>query len=187
MAMGADREWIPVQHQIFQTHIQPALPHKTEAEIKALFAAYDIEDMGWKWQQKAISCSSSDYLWFCLEIEGITQGAAVILHPEKSYIYPHNIFYVDYLASAPWNRHSQAIPKKYSNIGTTLLTACANYCIDALKYTPGFNLHSLPKAESYYTQIGMTDLGTDSTKQYLRKFEMIAANCQTFLKKGTNP
>ncbi len=187
IAFAADQNWIPFRHKIFQANIQPILDGKSQDEIAALLALHNIEDLGWQWQRKAMTCSTSDYLWFCLEIAGVVQGVAVLLHPHQSYLFPHNVFYIDYLASAPWNRQSPTNDKEFSGIGSILLAACTNYCIDFLKYTPGFNLHSLPRAETYYINIGMTDAGIDPAKQNLRKFEMIESNCQTFLQRGTRP
>lgn len=185
-ASSTDSSWTPFKTDIFQNHILPQMPGKTDIQIAELFATYNLEDFGWNWFQKALHFHTNKYLWFYLESCGEIQGMAVLYHPQKSFCHPHDIFYIDYLASAPWNRESPVVSKRFSNIGKILIKACTEYCMYTLKYTPGFNLHSLPKAETYYSNIGMTDLGIDSSKGNLKKFEMFPVECITFLQKGAN-
>lgn len=137
----------------------------------SLLTAYNIEDLQWDWLNKAVHCNTDEYRWFYLIIEEKVQATCIIYHPKKSQFDTENIFYVDYLATAFWNRSRPDYKRQYAGLATILLAHGIRYAIDQLKYRPGFCLHSLPKAESYYVGLGMTDFGPDKEKQDLKFFE----------------
>ena len=64
-----------------------------------------------------------------------------------------NIFYVEYLAVAPWNRDCLVRQREYKGVGSTLLKVALNYSVEKLGLIPGFSLHSLPQAKEYYEKL----------------------------------
>ncbi len=86
---------------------------------------------------------------------------------------------MDYLAAAPWNINS---PPHFKRCGTLLIKQAIQESASQ-GWEGRFALHSLPQAEDFYRKCGMIDLGTDSTYEDLRYFEMDAVQAQTFLSK----
>lgn len=81
------------------------------------------------------------------------------------------IFYIDYIAAAYWNRDRPGYKKRFSGIGSRLISFVIDYAKDKLGYRYGFCLHSLPSAESYYRSLGMTEFDFDEAKEGLRYYE----------------
>jgi len=136
-----------------------------------LFNSYQLSDFHWAWSQKARYYNSAEYFWFYLNADGKVQAACIIKHPKESRLDSNNIFYVDYLAVAYWNRRRSGYVRRFDGVGTTLLMHAINYSIDVLGCRPGFSLHSLPSSEGYYRNLQMTDYGIDANYQDLRYFE----------------
>jgi hypothetical protein len=168
-ANKADVEWLS-----FKLAIIAALKRlcKTKEEFRQKLKENQIQDWHWSWIEKSVSMATSDYEWFYFIAEDQVQGVCVIYHPKPSKIDSQNIFYVEYLAVAPWNRNNVLAARKNKGIGTALLKITLNYSITVLGYRPGFSLHSLPQATEYYEKIGMINFGPDKTKQNLPYLEM---------------
>jgi hypothetical protein len=179
-AFNADESWKEFRGAIIKKYVIPNLSGDDAKDI-ALFQDFSLEDYHWNWTGKAMEFSCQNYLWFFLESQNKVQGLAIIYHPTRSALFNYDIFYIDYVAAAPWNRNTPATQRVFSGVGSILLKAATLFCTQKFNYAPGFSLHSLPKAESYYSKIGMTDLGQDASKQNLRKFEMCHKNCLSFL------
>ncbi|EMO38742.1 GNAT family N-acetyltransferase [Leptospira noguchii] len=179
-SLEADRQWVPIRLRIFTEHVNPKL-NSDLSNMYELLISYNIEDLRWRWNEKLTVCGSSDFIWYICVIESKIQGIIIVKHPYQSFIYNHDIFYIDYLASAPWNRNSILSKPQYSKIGRLLIKTALNDLISIYNYTPGFNLHSLKRAESYYQKLGMKKLELDPNKQNLRKFEMDKTGCENFL------
>src|SRR3989442_10219041 len=82
------------------------------------------------------------------------------------------IVYVEFVATAPWNRPEIQTPPRYRGAGTAMVTAAIE-----LSYRLGcrgrMGLHSLPAAEPFYRETcGMTELGHDAAHENLMYFEM---------------
>lgn len=84
-----------------------------------------------------------------------------------------NLVYLDYLATAPWNRPSIQNPPAYRGVGTAFFTLAVERSI-SLEYKGRVGLHALPRAEKFYKQLGMVDFGIDANKQNLKYFELSA-------------
>ncbi|TGM10267.1 GNAT family N-acetyltransferase [Leptospira selangorensis] len=175
-----DRDWHLFNMGIMEKHIIPFLIDGDDEGNLKLFRKYNIEDYCWSWFNKAMQLQVMNYLWFSASIGSSTQCMAVIFHPKESRLTQREIFYIDFLATAPWNRDSPANQKEYSGFGTKLLKVACQYCITEFKYCPGFSLHSLPNSEDYYRKIGMIDFGIDEEKERLRYFEMKEDDCREF-------
>jgi hypothetical protein len=169
---SADVEWSTERLRVIREIVvqNPGIENDHQALVQ-LFPLFRLEDWHWRWDNKALYCSSSEYERFYLIADNSVQAIATIYHPKSSWIKGDNIFYIDYLAVANWNRDRPGYGKKFSGVGTKLLGYCINHAITVLKYRPGFCLHSLPGAETYYQHIGMQDLGLDSAKESLRRYE----------------
>jgi hypothetical protein len=114
------------------------------------------EDSHWKWFNKSVAMKSDDYKWFFFRTQDEIQAVCLIYHPKRATLTAHDIFYIEFIAVAPWNRDTPMEKKHYSKVGTLLLTNVMSYCLNTLGYKPGLCLHSLPQAESFYEQyLGM--------------------------------
>ncbi|MBF6059023.1 hypothetical protein H8792_011770 [Thiomicrorhabdus sp. HH1] len=113
----------------------------------------------WDWFTKTLSFNSESYLWFYLIIDDRVQGICLICHPAGAKLKPGEIFYIEFIASAPWNTKNPLEPKRFSGIGTTLIQYMIEYSVNTLKLQYGLNLHALRQAEPFYEQkLGMTHL-----------------------------
>jgi hypothetical protein len=174
----ADTGWMR-----FNLNLMDHLYHLSGGNKDSLRALYDeesLEDAHWQWLRKAMTYASDDYEWFYLLVEEEVQGICVFYHPKKSRIDSEDIFYIEYVATAPWNRKSSLGAPKFKGIGTTLLRESLLHSMEKLGYRPGFSLHSLPKATAYYEKIGMLNFGPDSGCENLNYFEMGRDNSEVF-------
>jgi hypothetical protein len=116
------------------------------------------EDLHWRWFDKAIGYSTDEYEWFHLHSDGKPQAACVIYHPKPSALEPGDIFYIEFVAVAPWNRSCKIRPREFKGLGEILLRAAQGFAIKELKLRPGFCLHSLSKAEGFYAKLKMVNI-----------------------------
>jgi hypothetical protein len=114
-----------------------------------------LEDYHWNWLKKAIAYNITGYDWFFLKTPDGIQGICLTFHPKKSAIKSIDIFYIHYLASAPWNRVSKLYERKYKGVATEIIKQIQLYFIKTYQYSYGFSLHSLPQAETFYRNLGM--------------------------------
>lgn len=130
------------------------------------------EDHHWDWFTKSALYNSDSFHWFFLQIDNSPQAACLIYQPETSALENRKIFYVKFLAVAPWNRSCLIREREYKGIGTILLKAALKYCIDELKLSPGFSLHSLPQATGYYEKLKMLHVEAHNDKDGLLYYEL---------------
>jgi len=167
---NADIEWKKFNINLMQ-HLS-SLANGNEELLRNLYNESFLEDNHWEWLKKAVTCKGNEYEWFYVATDGDIQGICIFYHPKKSRLDQEDIFYIEYLATAPWNRRNKLSPLIYKGIGTILLKESLTYSINHLGYRPGFSLHSLPKAITYYSKIGMQDFGPDPEYYNLNYFEM---------------
>jgi hypothetical protein len=91
-----------------------------------------------------------------------------------------NLVYVDYLSVAPWNSKASTVNPKYNMVGKVLLQAAIELSDDE-GFKGRIGLHSLPQSETWYSNIGMTDLGKDVAYLNLRYFEMTPEQATAFV------
>ncbi|WP_417355016.1 hypothetical protein [Gallaecimonas pentaromativorans] len=132
---------------------------------------YGVTDFHWSWLNKSMVCNTDDYHWFFLSAEGRVQAACVIYHPKKSRWDGEKIFYIDYVASAYWNRDRPNYKKQFGGVSRILIAHATRFATEKLGYRLGFCLHSLPTAEDYYRHLGLIDYDVDAEKENLRYFE----------------
>lgn len=146
-----------------------------------LMNQFNLQDAHWNWMGKAMQLNSQDYLWFSFEVGSDIEAIIVVYHPQQSRIIQSNIYYIDYLAVAPWNRVIGSSPRKFKALGPLLIREAGKYIGTNLTYGYSFSLHSLPQASGFYNRIGMVDFGADVTKQNMHYFEMKEQEAEDFV------
>jgi hypothetical protein len=143
-----------------------------ETKQSEILASISIEDFHWNWFKKAVDSNTDEYEWFHLHADGKPQAACLIYHPEASALAPGDIFYVKFVAVAPWNRDCKIRPGEFKGLGKTILRAAQRFAVKELKLRPGFCLHSLPKAEGFYTKLKMVKVDGREDAQLLAFYEL---------------
>ena len=85
------------------------------------------------------------------------------------------LVYVEYLASAPWNRRLLEDPPYLIGVGRALVLFARQRSVE-LGYGGRVGLHALPGAEAFYRRYSMPDYGSDPDKEGLVYFEYAALN-----------
>lgn len=144
------------------------------------------EHMHWRWERKVLaSAHLLSYPTMGIEYEGQVQGLMMLLTdggfgrlPEQA---GQPLVYVHFLATAPWNLGAVVARPRFRGVGTVLLRAAVETSID-LGFKGRLGLHSLPQSETWYDRLGMICLGTDSSKQNLKYYEMTATQAAAFIR-----
>jgi len=142
----------------------------------AILDGVQIDDHHWRWFNKSLAFHSDEYKWFFVMAESYPQAACLIYHPKPSAIDAANIFYIEYLAVAPWNRENPLSPKVIKGLGPLIIQAAMRYAVEKLAYRPGYSLHALPKAVAFYERMGMLHI-PQYDKEGLPFFEMPEERC----------
>jgi hypothetical protein len=142
-----------------------------ETKLAAVLGDIQIDDHHWEWLVKSCVLKSEEYDWFFLMCENKPQGACVIYHPKTSFFDEANIFYVEFVAVAPWNRKNPMAKREFNGVGSMILKHAIEYATKELNLRCGFSLHAIEKAIPYYTKIGMVAEPT-LDKERLKYLEM---------------
>lgn len=151
-ALACDKEWGRFNVSLL-SHIEKE--YTTEADRNDILSQCSLEDHHWDWFKKAAIHKSDEYLWFFLYSENRPQAACLVFHPKKSVLSTGNIFYVEYIATAPWNRRNVMQDRIFTGVGARILKHAVEHCRNTLNLIPGFSLHALPGAMDFYEKIGM--------------------------------
>lgn len=160
--------WLVLFEQIEQAEPDPV----KQAQI---LDSISTEDAHWRWFDKALFHNTDEYEWFHLHADGKPQAVCLIYHPNVSALEPGNIFYVKFVAVAPWNRNCSLRPREYKGLGEILLRTAQRFAVKELELRPGFCLHSLPKAEGFYTKLKMVKVAGKEDAQSLAYYELTQA------------
>ncbi|MCU4191333.1 GNAT family N-acetyltransferase [Vibrio cholerae] len=155
----------------------------TEDDFPTIFAQMQVEDYHWNWLSKSLVYQGDEYKWFYLKTEQDVEAACLAYHPKKSAVDSEEIFYIEFIAVAPWNRENPMSAKKLKGVGSILLKASIKYLVNSLGLTYRFGLHALPQARGYYQKIGMDYLPIGD-KDSLEYFEMSDKNSITFVNRS---
>ena len=167
-ALECDQQWSRSNFELFE-FIEA---QKYDAvHLESILGSIQTEDHHWDWFNKSVNYTHDEYEWFYLYAEGRPQGVCLIYHPRPSALSTSNIFYVEYLAVAPWNRDCLIRKREFSKIGSILLTCSLRFAVNTLGLIPGFSLHSLPQARGYYEKLKMVNV-EDEDKLSLIYFEL---------------
>jgi len=142
-----------------------------EQQLNDVLNSIQTEDFHWNWFAKSYAYLGDEYRWFYLYAEDKPQGACVIFQPKDSALHNSNIFYIEFVAVAPWNRKCLVRDREFLGVGSILLKAVLRYSIDELGLSPGFSLHSLPQAKTYYEKLNMVNV-KERNKNSLIYFEL---------------
>jgi len=152
IANGCDNTWGAFNVRLLRHIFSLKLP---ETELTSVLADVQLDDGHWKWLQKSLVYRGDEYKWFFILAEGYPQAACLIFHPKPSAIDSAPIFYVEYVAVAPWNRANPLAPRSFKGLGSKIISAASDYAIQVLGLRPGYSLHALPKAVAFYEAVGM--------------------------------
>jgi len=130
----------------------------SDERLEKILDSLQLEDNHWNWLNKSLTYMGDGYEWFFMHADGEIQAACLIYHPEKSELQPKNIFYIKYIAVAPWNRENLLRERKFYSVGSTLIKSVLNFSINELGLSPGFSLHSLPQASTFYEKFKMVHI-----------------------------
>lgn len=150
------------------------------------------EDAHWDWAAKALYAQSDplNYELFSVEADNKTQGMLMAVKggPKTFSRHPDHprrpLVYVDFLATAPWNRPGVTTAPVYKGVGRVLFTMAVSLSFDET-FDGRIGLHSLPGAETFYRNtLTMTDLGEDPAYHDLRYFELSATQARQYVAGG---
>ena len=176
-SMECDLQWKQATVELLTFIANQDFDDKKLAEV---LASLSMEDDHWEWFKKALAFRTDEYEWFHLCAEGKPQGACVIYHPKESALNGLNIFYVEFIAVAPWNRKNLLRGRVFKGVGRALLTAALKFAVQRLKLSPGFCLHSLPGARDFYLGLQMVNVAARD-KDTLLYFELPASCAVTLI------
>ncbi len=176
-AKKCDLEWNSFNIKLFQ-YIEEQ--NYTEEKLEDVLAGIQVQDSHWNWFDKSIRYTVKGYEWFYMFTTGKPQAACLIYHPKDSIIDSENIFYIEYVAVAPWNRVNPMVKREFTGLGSLMIGCILNYAVNTLQLKEGFSLHSLSKAQGYYEKIGMINY-QERNKEHLAYFEMPRAKAVEML------
>ncbi|MDB6021150.1 MAG: family N-acetyltransferase [Pedosphaera sp.] len=145
------------------------------------------EDSHWDWKRKAGEWRPMlGYHSFAIICEGGLQGLMLVSDFNSARLqaqFGKPIVYVEFLATAPWNRPEIQKPLRYRGVGTVMIAAAVELS-RGLGYKGRIGLHSLPAAESFYKNAcGMSELGEDAAHEGLMYYEMTETQAADFRQK----
>ena len=111
---------------------------------------------------------------FAIVYRDVTQGLMIVDTSRTARLEPDRdkgLVYVDYVEVAPWNRSGWQPHRVFHSVGTVLLRTAIQVSLNR-GFDGRIGLHSLPQADSFYRQQGMTNLGADADYQDLCYFEI---------------
>lgn len=140
---------------------------KFETARSRLKTYNNVEDAHWDWNIKATKIEGQlAYDSFVIEADNMTQGMMIINNAthfsriEKG----KPLIYIEYIATAPWNRKILEEEPKFGAIGKLLFYQAIGESMDK-NFEGRIGLHSLPSAFNWYIHLGMKDFGKDVNKK----------------------
>lgn len=142
------------------------------------------EDHHWDWKWKASEWRPLlGFHSFAITCEGELQGLMLACDFKSARTqsqFGKPIVYVEFLATAPWNRPEFQTPPRYRGVGTVMVAAAVELSWE-LGYRGRIGLHSLSDAEKFYRiTCGMSELGKDAAHQDLMYYEMTDKQAENF-------
>ncbi|MGB8354988.1 MAG: hypothetical protein WCD79_13920 [Chthoniobacteraceae bacterium] len=142
------------------------------------------EDSHWDWRRKSQALMGLlGYHSFALLCQNELQGLMVINDITSARLpgqFGKPLVYIQFLATAPWNRPEVEDTPRFRGVGNTFVLAAIESSRDA-GFKGRIGLHALPRAEPFYEEkCGLTRLGPDSSHQNLVYFEMTETQAEIF-------
>lgn len=148
-----DREWKAFNLVLYDRIRNGDFSKEEKLEI---LSKIQTQDSHWDWFKKSCLYKTDEYEWFYLLTNGHPQGSCLFYHPKNSLFDSKNIFYIEFIAVAPWNRTTPLTEREFKGVGTLLIKCALRYAVNVLNLRCGFSLNALPQANDYYKKIGMT-------------------------------
>ena len=145
------------------------------------------EDAHWDWGNKlALTKGRLAYESYCI-MAGDSLEGLMLLNNTKFSRLPNQrgqeVVYIEFLATAPWNRQELCNPRRFAGVGTILAEIAIQLSLD-YEFGGRIGLHALPRAADFYRNVlHMTELGPDPDPQHqnLIYFEMTSQQASRFL------
>jgi hypothetical protein len=150
-------------------------------DLEEIIQSLHAEDAHWSWFNKSINYTDDGFEWFYMIVNNEVQCICLVFQPKESIINDGDIFYIEYIAVAPWNRETLINKRKYFHVARTMIANIIEYLENAKGLTPAFSLHSLPQSIGYYEHIGMVHCPAQD-KTNLRFFELPLEYAQKLIK-----
>ncbi len=182
-----ERVWKPLMKRqrdkaILEFFTELAEEDRTQEAFASALGRLGVPDSHWDWRLKcSIAPGSQRQAYGLLNGEQV-EAAMMLAFDRRTKLGPSGmpLVYVDFLATAPWNRPAIQHPERFRRLGTLLLGAAV--AVSKMQGLEGrCGLHSLPTAEGFYRQAGMRDLGADPVYYDLHYFEFDAAAAHAFI------
>lgn len=176
LATGSGATLPGVIRTMTQSHLQ-----QIEVIWKKMLIEAEQVDMDWNWDYKLRLSTNDDRFEAYVVVQDDVVHGVVLIETQwhlSQISYDDGasldnrlpLVYVEYLASAPWNRRSLEDPPFFEGIGRALLVFARQRSIE-LGYGGRVGLHSLPGSEAFYRRCNMPDYGPDPDKDQLVYFE----------------
>jgi len=182
-----EQAWKPLMKRqrdkaVLEFFTQLTEAEQTNAALNGVFARLGIPDSHWDWRTKCTFAPGTQRQAYGLVNDDQVEAAMMLAFDHVTRIGPTRepLVYVDFLATAPWNRSAIQQPERFRRLGTMLLGAAIT--VSQMRGLEGrCGLHSLPPAEGFYQRAGMKDLGADPMYHDLHYFEFDAAAARAFI------
>jgi hypothetical protein len=168
IAHTCDKQWSEFNERLLE-HIRGM--NLADQDLDEALENIQLDDSHWRWLNKSIIHRGDAYRWFFMVAEEKPQAACLIYHPKDSAIDGEPIFYIEYVAVAPWNRKNPMEVRRFKKVGSTIVQCASEYAITKLGLRPGYCLHALPKAIPFYESLGMKPF-SDHDKADLPYYEL---------------
>ncbi|MEA1952711.1 MAG: GNAT family N-acetyltransferase [Planctomycetota bacterium] len=195
--MSAERSRVYLEDRVSGQLVEAVLVDGIEsnhlADFEQLWKSFpgvQQEEHGhWDWRKKVAYYSGQlSYNCFALECDGKTQGLMLVNTMKRCQLPQQtnkHLVYVEYLATAPWNRRSIRGIRGFKGVGMAMIESAIQLSIDESNHGR-IGLHALPQADTFYREkCGMTDLGPDvsySPQHPLRYFEMTESQAAALIR-----
>lgn len=182
-----DEAWKPLMKRqrdkaLLEFFTQLTEAERTDAAFGMMLGRMGVPDSHWDWRRKCTFAPGTNRQAYGLVNEDQVEGAMILAfgHFSRLGTASDPLVYVDYLATAPWNRPAIQRPERFRRLGTILLGAAI--AVSQMRGQEGrCGLHSLPPAEGFYRIAGMQDLGPDPAYHDLHDFEFDVAGARAFI------
>lgn len=185
---GATGTMVPAEFhdEVDDTHLamweatwKPAM--KTHSSGRTLGTS--PRDRHWDWRHKVDMLRPYlGYHTFAIVCGGELQGLMLASDVQSARLesqFGKPLVYVEYVATAPWNRvELQKIPR-FIGVGSVFIDAAIQLSLEC-SFRGRIGLHALPQSEDFYRKCGMSELGPDSAHEGLVYFEMTVVQAKAF-------
>lgn len=140
-------------------------------------------DRHWDWRHKVDMLRPYlGYHTFAIVCRGELQGLMLASDIQSARLeaqFGRPVVYVEFVATAPWNRIELQKMPRFMGVGSVFIAAAIQLSLDC-RFRGRIGLHALPQSEDFYRKCGMSELGPDSAHDGLVYFEMTVEQAKGF-------